>query len=322
MVSESIESLCHQARQAIAQGSNEQARQFYMRALNIKSDSPDVHYGLATVCFLLSDLPSAAYHFKEVTRLDPLRAGAHINLGAVYNRLDQVDEAIQVLRRGIQLDTHRAEGYYNLGLAYRRKKLLDLAIQAYHEATRLNPRMPDAHLNLANAYLDKGQYASAVSHYQLSLEIRPNWEKAENGLAQAEAGLAAAQAPVDDGSTRPGEQKERVTETVESVAAEVNLDPERTVDPNLHGAQLTVLHRVTIETENHGRNCLQILEKEVEPAIKELSSCLLYPDSAAGDLTDCVRKLETAMQSMRSAQRSLETSMEQVRTLGERLVKT
>ena len=120
MVSESIESLCAKARQAVAQGDNEQARQLYMRALSMKPDAPDVHYGLATVCFLVNDLPSAAYHFKEVTRLDPLRAGAHINLGAVYNRLDQVDEAIQVLRRGIQLDTHRAEGYYNLGLAYRR----------------------------------------------------------------------------------------------------------------------------------------------------------------------------------------------------------
>src|SRR6201997_5896384 len=127
MLTESVESLCGKARQAIAQGEPEQARQLYLQALGLRADSPDVHYGLATVCFLLNDLASAAYHFKEVTRLDPLRAGAHINLGAVYNRLDQVDEAIQVLRRGIQLDTHRAEGYYNLGLAYRRKKQLDLA---------------------------------------------------------------------------------------------------------------------------------------------------------------------------------------------------
>src|SRR6201997_450430 len=138
MLTESVESLCGKARQAIAQGEPEQARQFYLQALGLRSDLPEVHYGLATVCFLLNDLPSAAYHFKEVTRLDPLRAGAYINLGAVYNRLDQVDEAIQVLRRGIQLDTHRAEGYYNLGLAYRKKKQLDLSIQAYHEATRLN----------------------------------------------------------------------------------------------------------------------------------------------------------------------------------------
>src|SRR6266481_6602827 len=145
MVGESIESLCQKARQAVAQGNYEQARQLYLQALGLRSDSPDVHYGLATVCFLLNDLPNAAYHFKEVTRLDPLRAGAHINLGAVYNRLDWLDEAIPVLRRGIQLDMNRAEGYYNLGLAYRRKKQLELAIQAYHEAVRLIPRMPHPH---------------------------------------------------------------------------------------------------------------------------------------------------------------------------------
>src|SRR5271157_3910146 len=121
MAKETIETLCQKAQQAVSQGKNEEARQFYVQALGMRSDVPDVHYGLATVCFLLNDLPSAAYHFKEVTRLDPLRAGAHINLGAVYNRLDLLDDAIPVIRRGIQLDHNRAEGYYNLGVVYRRK---------------------------------------------------------------------------------------------------------------------------------------------------------------------------------------------------------
>src|SRR5262245_3728992 len=158
MVVESVESLCQKARQGVAQGDYEQARQIYLQALGLKSDAPDVHYGLATVCFLLNDLPSAAYHFKEVTRLDPFRAGAYINLGAVYNRLDQFDDAIPVLRRGIQLDARRAEGYYNLGLVHRRKGQTDLAIEAYREATRVNPRMADAHYNLANLYLEKEKF--------------------------------------------------------------------------------------------------------------------------------------------------------------------
>src|SRR6266568_4373114 len=131
MAKETVESLCQQAQHAITVGDHEMARSCYQQAIGLRSDNPDAHYGMATVCFLLNELPNSAYHFKEVTRLDPLRAGAYINLGAVYNRLDQVDEAIQVLRRGIQLDTHRAEGYYNLGLAYRRKKQIELAIQAY-----------------------------------------------------------------------------------------------------------------------------------------------------------------------------------------------
>src|SRR5262249_48137973 len=191
MAKENVESLCQKAQQAIAQGDNEKARQFYLQALGLKSDSPDVHYGLATVCFLLNDLPSAAYHFKEVTRLDPLRAGAYINLGAVYNRLNQLDDALPVLRRGIQLDLNRGEGYYNLGLVYRRKGQTDLAIQAYREATRVNPRMADAHYNLANLYLEKEKFGLAIAHYKQTLELRPNWEKAQNGLAQAEAAQAA-----------------------------------------------------------------------------------------------------------------------------------
>ena len=111
---------------------------------------------------------------------------AQINLGAVYNRLDMLEEAIPVLRRGIQLDMNRCEGYYNLGLVYRRKGHPDLAIQAYREATRINPRMTDAHFNLANLYFEKQQWELAIAHYRQALELRPNWEKAEHSLEQAE----------------------------------------------------------------------------------------------------------------------------------------
>ena len=38
MVSESIETLCHKARQAVAQGQYEQARQSYLQALGLKSE--------------------------------------------------------------------------------------------------------------------------------------------------------------------------------------------------------------------------------------------------------------------------------------------
>src|SRR5262245_63521531 len=116
MAMQGVESLLQQARMAIAERDWSRARDVYQQALGVRSDVPDVHQGLATVCFQLRDLPAAAHHFKEVTRLDPLRAGAFINLGAVYNLLDQLDEAVTALRRGIQLDSRGGEGYYNLGL--------------------------------------------------------------------------------------------------------------------------------------------------------------------------------------------------------------
>jgi len=311
MTKETIDALCRKAQQAVSQGKNEEARQFYLQAVGLRSDLPDVHYGLATVCFLLNDLPSAAYHFKEVTRLDPLRSGAFINLGAVYNRLDLLDDAIPVLRRGIQLDHTRAEGYYNLGLVHRRKGQLDLAIQAYREATRVNPRMADAHFNLANLYFEKGQHGQAANHYRLALELRPNWEKASNGLAQAEEAQAAVK-----GEALP--QPAKAAPPPKAIA----IDPNRLVDPLVHGNLLTILHKATIESDSQGRHFLQILEDEIEPAIKELSSCLLYPDVSSTELDHCVQKFEAAIASMRNAQRHLQSSMDRVRAVGEQLLKS
>jgi tetratricopeptide (TPR) repeat protein len=319
MGKETLESLCSKAQQAIARNEIEEARQFYLQALALRHDSPDVHYGLATVSFLTNDLTSASHHFKEVTRLDPLRAGAYINLGAVYNRLDQLDEAIPVLRRGIQLDLNRAEGYYNLGLVYKRKGQIDLSIQAYREATRVNPRMADAHYNLANLYVEKQQYGMAIAHYRQALDLRPNWPKAENGLAQAEAAQESLDAPPPRSE---GAAAVHAAQTATAPAATaVAHDLERMVDPNVHGTLLSYLHKATIESENQGRHFLDILESEIEPAIKELSSCLLYPDTSANELDLCVRRFETAIESMRNAQRGLQTSIDRVRSIGDQLLK-
>jgi tetratricopeptide (TPR) repeat protein len=318
MARETVESFCQRAQQALAQGKNEEAKQIFVQALALRSDAPDVHYGLATVYFLLHDLPQAAYHFKEVTRLDPLRAGAYINLGAVYNRLEQLDDAIPVLRRGIQLDMNRAEGYYNLGLVYRRKGQPDLAIQAYREAVRVNPRMADAHYNLGNLYLEKEQYGLAAAHYRQAVELRPNWEKATRGLEQAEAAQEATEFQSNTGQTPvPG-----TLPAVPAPPAPPTLDPDLVVDPNVHGAMLSTLHKATIESDSQGRSFLKVLESEIEPAIKELSSCLLYPDSSSYELTQCVERFENAMSSMRTAQDSLQSSLERVRVLGEHLFKT
>src|SRR5579871_2188232 len=194
MSAATIEGLFQKARQAIEQRDWTTAKMMYLQALGLKSDMPDVHYGLATVYFQLGELTSAAHHFKEVTRLDPKRAGAFVNLGAVLNLLTQYDEAVTTLRKGIALDPKRTEGYYNLGLVHRRKNQLDLAIQAYREAIRLNPRLGDAHLNLANVYLEKQQYRQAIAHYEQALQIRPGWAKAMEGLALAKDSLAGPDA--------------------------------------------------------------------------------------------------------------------------------
>jgi tetratricopeptide (TPR) repeat protein len=313
MMAESVESLCQRARQSIAQGQIEQARQVYLQALGLRSDAPDVHYGLATTCFLLNDLDSAAYHFKEVTRLDPLRPGAYINLGAVYNRLEEYEEAVKTLRRGIQLDPHRGEGYYNLGLVYKNMGQPQLAVQAYLEATRVDPRMVDAHYNLGNLYLEIGRYKLAITHYRHVLQLRPNWDKAMNGLAQAEAASSAAE-------PRPAANPPPAVTPLPPTSPGEPEDLTRSIDPTIHGELLSELHHASIDSEAHGKQFLQILEHQIEPAIKDLSTRLLGIESTGPDLGHCIKMFEDALESMRKVQQDLQGSIERVRTVGDQLL--
>ena len=302
-----IEGLLLKARQAIEQRDWTTAKMMYLQALGLRSDMPDVHYGLATVYFQLRELTSAAHHFKEVARLDSHRVGAYVNLGAVLNLLDQFDEAVVALRRSIQLDPKRVEGYYNLGLVYRRKGQTDLAIQAYREAIRLNPRMSDAHLNLANLLFEKEQYRLAETHYQHALELRPGWEKALDGL---DAAREAAALEENKGAGLPIGSSGRIVKGAGNVL-------EQTVDPTVHAGLLTGLHQATIDAMDAGRLLQQILEREVEPAIKELSSTLLYTGGpgGGGDLDECVKKFESALQHMRDTQASVGRRMARLREL-------
>jgi tetratricopeptide (TPR) repeat protein len=296
-----IERLCLKAKQAIENRDWEKAKQAYLMALGLRSDSPDIHMGLATVYFQLRELTSAAHHFREVTRLDPLRAGAYINLGAVLNLLQEYDEAVAALQRGMKLDPQRIEGYYNLGLVYRRKGQFDMAIQAYREALRLNPRMADAQLNLANIYVEKQQYRQAIQNYDEALKLRPNWEKALEGRAHAQALLSG---------DRPAGPAVVVTRAGRSTIAE-----DRMIDPNLHSNLLTALFTGSEAVEALGRNFQKVLIDEMDVAIKELSSCLLYADAPASELNTCVDHFAEALDHVLEAQKKLEAGILRIQNL-------
>lgn len=303
-----VEKLLQRAQQAIAERDWEKAKQVYLLALGLRSDLPDVHYGLATVYFQLRELTSAAHHFREVTRLDPHRPGAFINLGAVLNLLEQYDEAITALRKGIQIDAKRVEGFYNLGLVYKRKGQNDLAITAYKEALRLNPRMADAHLNLANLYLEREQHRLALQHYEQAAQLRPGWEKAAEGVAQAKGALEAP-TPAGAGQTGGSSATHR---------AGVVVDQDRLVDPIQHATFLTNLHQSTIVYEETGRLLQKIVGEEIEPVIKELSSALLHRGGSRSELEACIGKFESALGRMKTAHQALKSQAGKIEEFGEK----
>jgi tetratricopeptide (TPR) repeat protein len=307
-----FDELCARAREAVSTGNYAEARSLYFKAVSTSPESPDAHYGLATCCFMLHDLDSATTHFKEVTRLDPLRATAFVNLGALYNRLGQQDEAIATLRKALQLDPRRAEGYYNLGIAYRQKGMIDLAIQAYREATRLNPRMADAFLNLGNLLLEAERFQDAIAAYQQALTVRPNFEKAMHGLRSAQQALAA-RVPVSQARASPG------TVHATEIAHDLSLTTTTNTFANIvdRAEAMDSLREACGKQEEFSREVVRVIEQELGPAIRDLSRSLVGTP-AAGELELHVQTYEKSLENLRTARKNLYDGSSKVRELGAR----
>ena len=136
----------------------------------------------------------------------------------------------------------------------------------------------------------------AVSHYEQALKLRPGWSKAMEGLRQAKAGL-------------------EVVSLSGAFPVPVAADPalQRQVDPAEHGAYLSHLHQGTVEAEESGKVLHQLLEREVEPAVKELAAALVHPHGSTTELDEYLAKFDTAVQHMRSLFQQLQNRVGHLR---------
>jgi tetratricopeptide (TPR) repeat protein len=303
----SLEMLRKQAKEALARGQYQDALKLYERALLFRDDNPDIHYGIATIYFLMDDLEHAMEHFKSVINLDARRANAYINLGAVFHRMGQFDESVRSLKRGLQLDPNRAEGHYNLALVYKQLGEQDKAIESYCEAVRVNPRMYEALYNMGNIFLDKKEFNQAAELYRLALEIRPNCEKAKLALEAAQ--MEALPVPAEE--TSQG-------------APAVPLpppDPDRLLDPARSGERLRDLHHSVVDMDDHGQAMLNFLRLKVEESIREVSICVLTPNDPRHNLHESLSKFDDMVSKLQQLHAALQQRVTRARSLAGHVLK-
>lgn len=306
--------LCDRARAAIAKGDFPAGRKHFEAALELKPDSADAHYGLATVCYLTKDYDAAFEHFTKVQALDPLHAGAAVNLGALCNLRGEYDEAIAHLRRGIQLDRTRSEGYYNLGIAYRKQGRNELAIQAYREAHHLNPRMVEALYNLANIYFEMERFDQAISHYRQALEINPGFRKAKEGLARAQRQQQRNAEPNDE------DDDDGLPTTSALRCFEDNPKLERLLDPVRDQDLLAEMHKETKEATERVAYWLK-LNDQLDAATRHLA-IILTAESPVESFDDAFQKFRSSLGKFNQAKELFGQSCDSLTAYRERLIES
>jgi tetratricopeptide (TPR) repeat protein len=142
---------------------------------------------LLTVLGLLSWQRAHAFADEETLWRDTLSRNpgawmAHLNLGALLDRSDRVDEAYRHYALAVQGKPDLSGGWNNLGVAAQRLGRPQEALDHFATALRLNPNNVDATMNRANTLYAMGRVDEAAAGYRRVVELQPDHAAARNNL--------------------------------------------------------------------------------------------------------------------------------------------
>jgi tetratricopeptide (TPR) repeat protein len=128
--------------------------------------------------------------YRKAAELDPLSAGALVNLGTVYFNGHAWADAEEHYKNALLIDPNYPLAHFNLANLYDERGDTTLALHHYREALKLNPSYADAHYNLALLHQNLRDFMSAVRHWRayLKLDSSSTWAHiARRELAKIES---------------------------------------------------------------------------------------------------------------------------------------
>jgi tetratricopeptide (TPR) repeat protein len=111
--------------------------------------------------------------YQKSLKLDPLSAGALVNLGTIYFNARNWVEAERYYREALIADPQYALAHFDLANLYDERGERGKALDHYQNALRIAPHYADAHYNLALLYQGSNQTMKAVHHWTAYLKLDP-----------------------------------------------------------------------------------------------------------------------------------------------------
>jgi tetratricopeptide (TPR) repeat protein len=150
---------------AAADGNWKAAIDAYHQALKLEPSLQGIHLQIAILLLTHSPDPNAWHlaltELNQELRADPTSAEAHYEIGEVYRKHNQLDQAVPAFRRALQLDSGAVPARLGLAKALRTLGQKKEALQALEPARKTAPNDPDVHFVLAQIYRDMGLAAEA-----------------------------------------------------------------------------------------------------------------------------------------------------------------
>ena len=155
------------------------------RRIHDRDAAAQYYNNLGVDALLENDLPLAWAHFRQALETDPRQAFLWSNLGVVYNRSGQVNDAEWAYQTALSVDRRESIAANNLYVIYQQQGRPDEAARLEDRVRRHRMRNPYYLALLATEALQSEQYDDAIQLLRRSIKINGAEYRFHGALAQA-----------------------------------------------------------------------------------------------------------------------------------------
>ncbi len=168
----------------VNQGKDDEAIEHYKRVVYIFPKFQPGHFSYAELCDKKSDYAKedidgyytkiAIKEYELSIKCDPTHFESYMNLGALYERININDKALECFHKAYKLEPDEGTVCYNLGVVYAKLERYENAIQSYLDELKKYNFYELAYYNLAILYKDyMFDYEKAKFNYLKLLKLQP-----------------------------------------------------------------------------------------------------------------------------------------------------
>jgi S1-C subfamily serine protease len=150
---------------------------------NVVLNDPD--FITAANALQKNDAADALKHLNNIAEKYPENDLFVFKLGAVYERLNLLDDAVQAYQHALKIEPTSGIGWTSLGTAFAKLKRFTEAKDAAKQAVKQSPDYGPAWALLGKLYSDENRYADAADAFQKAAQLMPKDAEFWRSLAES-----------------------------------------------------------------------------------------------------------------------------------------
>ena len=145
----------------------------YITAQNINGERPEAHVNLGALYVRIQNFDRAEFEYKKAIDIDPTFIPAYVNLADLYRTQSLDEKSKHYLSEAIKVDPNSGLAHHSLGLFHVRQQNLDVAMKFLQTAVQLEPENIRFQYIYSVALDSKGHTKEAIDKLTVAHNKRP-----------------------------------------------------------------------------------------------------------------------------------------------------